>query len=76
MDDETLHTDYALLKDCAELDELIGWFASQYRYATHEREVLLATRKRLSPEQVRANLAQMRELKRRDDALHNERTES
>ena len=76
MDDETLHTDYALLKDCAELDELIGWFASQYRYATNERELMLAERKRLSPNEVRANLLLMRELKRRDDALHNERTES
>ena len=46
---ESLDRDMALLDDIAELDELIGWFASQYRYATHEREVLLATRKRLSP---------------------------
>ena len=64
-----LDRDMALLDDIAELDELIGWFASQYRYATHEREVLLATRKRLSPDQVRANLLLMRELKRLDDAL-------
>ena len=69
MDDETLHTDYALLKDCAALDELIGWFASQYRYATNERELILAERKRLSPDQVRANLAQMRKLKDPDKNL-------
>ena len=63
MDDETLHTDYALLKDCAELDELIGWFASQYRYSDPTRELVLASRRCLSPDDVRLNLAKLRELK-------------
>ena len=74
MDDETLHTDYALLKDCAELDELIGYFTSKYRYSEGAREHIVNLCRCMSPAGVRLSLVALRELQAA--ALHNERTES
>ena len=53
-------TDPAGLERCAELDRIIVSFCAAVRFADDLRELMLSTRRRMSPDAVRAELPIMR----------------
>ena len=61
MDNEVLDTNYQLLRDCAELDELIGWFCGALSrgalsvYGRDDGHRSKTARKCMAPDHVRTN---------------------
>jgi hypothetical protein len=60
MDNEAVSQDLDLLKDLAEYDSIIRRFGGMGKLRPEQVEELLGQRRRMSPDSIRRNLAELR----------------